>query len=107
MLQLKEALFRGGNISHGIMCTRETAAKQLAIEFLQFGPLVAVVTRDCTEVGRLLHRTEKGVARNRRKEITNAIDNGLLKLHLTGIFHQSEVSFGVNCITLLKGGLSI
>ena len=44
---------------------------------------------------------------NRRKEITNAIDDGLSKLHLTGIFHQSEVCFGVNCITLLKGGLSI
>lgn len=40
-------------------------------------------------------------------EITNAIDDGLLKLHLTGIFHQSEICFGVNCITLLKGGLSI
>lgn len=42
-----------------------------------------------------------------RTEITNAIDDGLLRLHLIGIFHQSEVSFGVNCITLLKGGLSI
>lgn len=40
-------------------------------------------------------------------EITNAINDGLLKLHLIGIFHQSEIGFGDNCITLMKGVLSV
>ena len=44
---------------------------------------------------------------NQRTEITNAIDDGLRKLHRIGIFQQSEICYGDNCITLLNGGLSI
>ncbi len=50
MPHLPEAFLSGIDVAHGIMGAIELMTKELDVEFLQLGPLVAVAARDLAEV---------------------------------------------------------
>ncbi len=52
---LPEAFLSGINVAHGIMGTVEFMTKELDVELLQLGPLVAIAARNSAEVRAGLH----------------------------------------------------
>ena len=84
---------------------RKTLLYNVTTDLDKLYPNASVVIANCINSKERSHHRNDDL--QELTEITCAIDDGLWELYLTGIFHQSEVCFGVNCITLLKGGLSI